>query len=437
MAIQIGIILVVMVAAYALGAWKKLSVELCMASSAIAGGLAGAFVKTPPIGNLARHLVEGMFTYLDVMLLFVAATIFIKIIAESGGVNYVVRGIIKAFYNLRVVALLLIMIVVLIPGALTGAGSVSILTVGAPCALALGYLGISKKRVAAILFIIAGLSAAAPPVNIWAMIISAGTAIPYVGFELPLGIPVLLIGTFTILFLGWKRENKMALEDVLKEMPQVPEGMRWWRVLLPFLVFFGLVIVTRIWPFAIPMLGLPLQFTIAAIVAFLVSPKKINVLTLSRDTVKLLLPLLATMAVVGSLQQVMTVTGVRGLISYVVISTPLVLLYLLLIFLIPASEGVLTYGGAAIIGIPLVWFLDSIGLHATVAIAGLSLIWPLGDGLPPTALIGRLTVMMTDYKGSYWSFLRQTWLPWIVITVVGILMILFSAKLSFLVQWSM
>ena len=176
---------------------------------------------------------------------------------------------------------------------------------------------------------------------------------------------------------------------------------------------------------------------IAAIVAFLVSPKKINVLTVSRDTVKLLLPLLATMAVVGSLQQVMTVTGVRGLISYVVISTPLVLLYLLLIFLIPASEGVLTYGGAAIIGIPLVWFLDSIGLHATVAIAGLSLIWPLGDGLPPTALIGRLTVMMTDYKGSYWSFLRQTWLPWILITVVGILMILFSAKLSFLVQWSM
>ncbi len=437
MAIQIGIILVVMVAAYALGAWKKLSVELCMASSAIAGGLAGAFVKTPPISNLARHLVEGMFTYLDVMLLFVAATIFIKIIAESGGVNYVVQGIIKAFYNLRVVALLLIMVVVLIPGALTGAGSVSILTVGAPCALALGYLGISKKRVAAILFIIAGLSAAAPPVNIWAMIISAGTAIPYVGFELPLGIPVLFIGTFTILFLGWKRENKMALEDVLKEMPQVPEGMRWWRVLLPFLVFFGLVVVTRIWPFSIPMMGLPLQFTIAAIVAFLVSPKKINVLTVSRDTVKILLPLLATMAVVGSLQQVMTVTGVRGLISYVVISTPLVLLYLLLIFLIPASEGVLTYGGAAIIGIPLVWFLDSIGLHATVAIAGLSLIWPLGDGLPPTALIGRLTVMMTDYKGSYWSFLRQTWLPWIVITVVGILMILFSAKLSFLVQWSM
>jgi CitMHS family citrate-Mg2+:H+ or citrate-Ca2+:H+ symporter len=122
---------------------------------------------------------------------------------------------------------------------------------------------------------------------------------------------------------------------------------------------------------------------------------------------------------------------VRGLISYAVISTPLALLYILLLFLIPISEGVLTYGAAAIIGIPLVWFLDSIGLHATVVIAGLSLLWPLGDGLPPTALIGRLTVMVSDYKESYWSFMKETWLPWIVITVVGILMVIFSAKLSF------
>jgi CitMHS family citrate-Mg2+:H+ or citrate-Ca2+:H+ symporter len=176
-----------------------------MLASAVAGGLAGAFVKTPPLIELARHLVEGTLTYLDVMLLFVTATIFIAIIAESGGVNYLVRGIIRLFYKQRIIALLLLMILILIPGALTGAGSVSILTVGAPSALALGYLGISKKRVAAILFIIAGLSAAAPPINIWAMIVCAGTAIPYVGFELTLGIPVLLLGTFTMLFLGWKK----------------------------------------------------------------------------------------------------------------------------------------------------------------------------------------------------------------------------------------
>jgi CitMHS family citrate-Mg2+:H+ or citrate-Ca2+:H+ symporter len=436
MYLQIGIILAVMVIAYALASRGKRSVELCMLASSVAGGLAGAFVQTPPLRELARHLVEGTFTYLDVMLVFVTATIFITIVAESGGVNYIVRGIISAFYDKRIIALLLLMILILIPGALTGAGSVSILTVGAPSAMALGYLGIPRRKVAAILFIIAGLSAAAPPVNIWAMIICAGTAIPYVGFELTLGIPVLLLGTFTMLFLGWKKTNQMPLADVLKAMPEVPQGMRWWKVLLPFLVFFGLVLVSRLWPFSLPILGLPLQFTIAAAMAYVLSSKRINILVLSRDTVKLLLPLLATMAIVGSLQQIMTVTGVRGLLSFAVISTPLVLLYVLLIFLIPISEGVLTYGAAAIIGIPLVWFLDSIGLHATVVIAGLSLLWPLGDGLPPTALIGRLTVMVSGYQESYRSFMKETWVPWLVITAVGMLMVIFSAKLSFLVAWS-
>ncbi len=437
MTLQIGIIFLVMAVAYALAQWRKLSVEFCMLSAALAGGLAGAFFQAPPIGQLARHIVEGSFTYLDVILVFTTATIFMTIVSESGGVNYVVRGIIRHFYNLRFIVLFLLMFIVLIPGALTGAGSVSILTVGAPVALALGYLGVSKRRAAAILFITAGLSAAAPPVNIWAMIVSAGTAIPYVGFELPLGIPVLLLGTFTVLVLGWKRETTNALEDVLKEMPEVPVKMTWWRVLLPFLTFFGLVIAYRIWPFDIPILGLPLEFTLAAVVAYLVSPKKIKILELSRDTVKRLLPLLATMAIVGSLQQVMTATGVRGLLSYFVISIPLVILFILLIFIIPVSEGVLTYGAAAIFGIPLIWYLDSIGLHATVCIAGLSLLWPLGDGLPPTALIGRLSVMVTGYKESYWSFLKATWLPWLVITIVGILMVIYSAKLEFLVKWSM
>jgi len=433
---QIVITFLVMIAAYAVAKWRKLSVEISMFLAAVAGGIYGAFISTPPLKELARHLVEGSFTYLDVILIFVTATIFMAIISESGGVNYVVKNTIKYFYNKRLIALLLLMFITLVPGALTGAGSVSLLVVGAPVAMALGYLGIKQRRVAAILFIIAGLSAAAPPVNIWAMILSAGTAIPYVGFELPLGIPVLLLGTFTILVLGWKKHEKSNLESALKQMPKIPEEMKWWKVLIPFLIFFGLVIALRIWPFSIPVMGLPLLFVISAFFAFILSPKKINILKLSRDTVKKLTPLLATMIAVGMLQQIMTVTGVRGLISFTVISIPLIILIISLAVIIPVSEGVFTYGGAAIIGIPLVWYFDSIGLHATVAIAGLSLLWPLGDGLPPTALIGRLSVMVSEYKKSYWSFLKSTWLPWIVITITGILMVVFSTQLDFLVKWS-
>lgn len=434
---QIGIILGVIVVTYAVAKIGRLSVEISMFLAALAGGIAGALFGTPPPGQIIRHLVEGSFTYLDVILVFTTATIFMAIVSESGGVNYVVRATIRTFHNKRLAALMILMVIILIPGALTGAGSISLLVVGAPVAMALGLLGISEKRVAAILFIIAGLSAAAPPVNIWAMILCAGTAIPYVGFELPLAIPVLICGVFTMLVLGLKKESAVDLGTALGRLPEIPARMSWWRVLIPFLVFFGSVLAYRIWPFHTPILGLPLQFTLSALAAWLVSPKKIRLLALSRDTVKRLLPLISTVVIVGMLQQVMTATGVRGLLSFAVISIPLTWLLISLVVVIPISEGVLTYGAAAVLGIPLIWYLDSIGFHATVAIAGLTLLWPLGDGLPPTALIGRISLMVSEYKGSYWTFLRSAWLPWLFITIVGVLMVVYSSKLAFLVRWSM
>jgi len=360
MTLQVLLLLILMVVAYAAAKAKKLSVELSILAAAVAGGIGGACLKTPPIGALPRQLVAGMFPYLDVMLVFSTASIFMAIVGESGGINYIVRGTIRTFYNMRVAALLVLMLITLIPGALTGAGSMSILVVGAPVAMALKFMGVPERKRAALLFIVAGLAAAAPPVNIYAMILCAGTAIPYVGFTWTLGIPVLILGTFTVLFYGLKKEGGMNKAEALAAMPEVPAGMSWWRVLLPFLTFFGMVVAYRIWPFGTPIFGLPLEFTAAALVAWLVSPKKIDVLTLSRETVKRLLPLLATMIVVGMLQQIMTATGVRGLFSFAMISTPLILLYILLAVIIPVSEGVLTFGAAAILGIPLVWFLNSL-----------------------------------------------------------------------------
>ncbi len=429
---QTIIISAVLVIAYALAQWRKLSVEMSLFLATLAGALAGAIFKTPPLAEIPRHLVEGSFTYLDVILVFFTATLFITIIQESGGINFAVRQTVVGFARYRFLALFLLMIIVLIPGALTGAGSVSLLVVGTPVALALKGLGVEENKIPAILFILAGLAAAAPPVNIWAMILCAGTAIPYVGFELPLGIPVLLLGTATILILGRQKGKKAELDEFLNKIELVP-GMNWWRLLLPFAVFFGLVIAYRLWPFSFPILGLPLEFIIASLAAYLISPVKINLIKVASSTVSKLLPLLSIMVIVGMLQQIMAASGVKGLISYSVLIIPLGLLFCLLPIIIPFSEGILTYGGAAIIGIPLVWYLNSLGYHATIVISALSLLWPLGDGLPPTALIGRLSLIVTGYEGSYWSSIKKAWLPWVMITAVAIFMVIFSSKLSFLV----
>ena len=68
MTLQIGLILGVMVIAYAIAKAAKLTVEISMFLAALAGGLLGAVWSTPAIGQLARHLVEGSSTYLDVII---------------------------------------------------------------------------------------------------------------------------------------------------------------------------------------------------------------------------------------------------------------------------------------------------------------------------------------------------------------------------------
>ncbi|NPV83186.1 MAG: C4-dicarboxylate ABC transporter [Candidatus Aminicenantes bacterium] len=432
MLIQTLVVTAIIITAYALAKWRHLSVELSLLIATVAGALGGSIFRTPEIREIPRHLVEGSFTYLDVILVFFTATLFITIIQESGGVNFAVRQAVVRFSKIRFLALFMLMIILLIPGALTGAGSVSLLVVGAPVALAMKGLGVSEKNIPAILFIVAGLAAAAPPVNIWAMVLCAGTAIPYIGFELPLGLPVLLLGTLTIIILGGKRAQAGSLETFL-EKTQYHPAMNWFRLLTPFVVFFALVVAYRLWPFSFPILGLPLEFLLASLVALALSPVRLNLVRVASATVSKLLPLLAIMVIVGMLQQVLAVSGVKGLISYSVLIIPLGLLFCLLPLIIPASEGVLTYGGAAIIGIPLVWYLNSLGYHATLVIAGLSLLWPLGDGLPPTGLIGRLSLIVSGQEGKYWDFLKQAWIPWLIITATGMLMIIFSGHLRFLV----
>lgn len=432
MLIQTLVVTAIIITAYTLAKWRHLSVELSLLIATVAGALGGSIFRTPEIREIPRHLVEGSFTYLDVILVFFTATLFITIVQESGGVNFAVRQAVVRFSKIRFLALFMLMIILLTPGALTGAGSVSLLVVGAPVALAMKGLGVSEKNIPAILFIVAGLAAAAPPVNIWAMVLCAGTAIPYVGFELPLGLPILFLGTLTIIILGGKQAKTGSLENFL-EKTQYHPAMNWFRLLTPFAVFFALVFAYRLWPFSFPILGLPLEFLLASLVALTLSPVRLNLVRVASATVSKLLPLLAIMVIVGMLQQVMAASGVKGLISYSVLIIPLGLLFCLLPLIIPASEGVLTYGGAAIIGIPLVWYLNSLGYHATLVIAGLSLLWPLGDGLPPTALIGRLSLMVSGHEGRYWDFLKQTWIPWLIITATGMLMIIFSGRLRFLV----
>jgi TRAP-type C4-dicarboxylate transport system permease large subunit len=419
------IILAVMVAVYIVSRFFKLSTELSLFAASVAGALAGGY------GVPARHLVEGAFTYYDIILIFITATLFMNLLKESGGVAFVVRAVLTRFYKRKVILFFIITLLLLIPGALTGAGSVTVLITGGLIAVVLHYMGISKTRTTAIIFLLAGLSAAAPPVSLWAMLTAAGVNMPYVGFFLPLLIPCVLLSLITIFIVGW-RSRPVDLEKALRELPEAPAGMNWWKVILPFLLFFILVLAGRIWPFSMPIMGLPMMFVASAALTLILSPERINVLHISRETIRQLLPLIGTLTCVGILVQVMAMTGVRGLIAITIVTLPLTLVILSMAVVLPASEAVLMWGAAPVLGVPLILLFNTIGLNPIVALAGMSVIWPLGDALPPTAIIGRLAKETVGMQEPYSRMLKHCLIPALIIAAAGILMVLFSKQLTFL-----
>jgi CitMHS family citrate-Mg2+:H+ or citrate-Ca2+:H+ symporter len=420
-----AIVLAVMVAAYAAAKLLKVSTELALFAAAVAGALAGG------AGIPARHIAEGAFTYFDIILIFVTATLFMNLLKESGGVAFVVRAVIRRFHRRKAVLFVLFAFLLLVPGALTGAGSVTVLVVGGMVATVLGYMGLPRPRVAAIIFLIAGLSAAAPPVSLWAMLTAAGVNMPYVGFFLPLLVPCVLLALATIFWLG-RKAGPVDLERALKELPEPPAGMSGLRIGLPFLLFLGMVAAGRIWPFGFPILGLPLIFAAAAGLTLALSPLRLPVLSIARQTVEQLLPLIGTLTCAGILVQVMTLTGVRGLIAVSVVTLPVLAVYLTLFVTLPVSEAVLMWGAAPVLGVPLVLLFNTINLNPVVALAGMSVIWPLGDAVPPTAIIGRLTADTVGMKEPYGRFLKECLVPALLIAAAGTLMVVFSRRLAFL-----
>jgi hypothetical protein len=420
-----ALVLLVMVAVYAVAKLAKLSTELAMFAAALAGSVAGGFGLPP------RQIAEGAITYLDINLIFITATLFMNILKESGGVAFAVRGILVRFHRSRALLLVLLTILLLLPGALTGAGSVTVLITGGMVAVVLKAMGVPPVRTAAIVFIIAGLSAAAPPVSLWAMMTAAGVNMPYIGFFWPLLVPCVLLALATVFLLGWRGEP-VALEQALEELPVPPAGMSWLKVLLPFGVFALFVWVGRQWPFDTPVVGLPLVFAFSAATSLALSPVRLDLLRISRETVHQLLPLVGTLTAVGILVQIMTLTGARGLLAVTVVTLPVAVVFGTLFLVLPLSEAVLMWGAAPVLGVPLVLLFNTMGLDPIVALAGMSVIWPLGDAIPPTAIIGRLTVDVVGYKESYGSFLKACIVPAILIALVGTLMVVGSAKLSFL-----
>lgn len=426
------ILLIVMIAAFVLSSIKLKSPDISMVVAAVVIAIVGTFMF-PGLGNPTRYLVEGLFVNLDLAMLFIAASLFVNIYAHSGAISTITRGIVEKINN-KWLLMSIMGVLMLVPGALTGAGSVSIFVLGGIVDTVLESLGINKRKRTVFIFFFAIMSAAAPPINLWTMLMTAQANMPYVGFTWLLLVPILIASAICIVFIGWGAKP-VDKEEVLKKIPEKTEGMTWWRILLPVATIVALFLVSLYLPWNIPVLGLPLMFVISALVAFLCNPVKTTGkqwLGILDGTMEQVFPLVANVLSIGVLQSAMAATGVRGLIGSTCVGLPLVLIYSLILIVGPICQGCFNYGCSVVLGGPLIFMFNTMGMDVTVICAALSLIFPIGDCLPPSRIVGRLACEETGYTDSYMGFLKTALVPILAIGLIAVLMIVKPIWFTFL-----
>ena len=423
--------LAAMVVTFAVCSWRLRSPELSMVVTALVGALVAG------LGFPAHLLVEGTFTFLDLAFIFITACVFMNAYSEVGAMNALVHALVTRLHRRKWLLLLVLALLMLIPGALTGAGVVSVLVVGGLVAAVLRLMGLAEQRVAAFVFMLGILSAVAPPINVWAMLMAAGANMPYVGFDLVLLAPVLVVTVFTVVYLGWGAVPA-SKDAMLAGLPPLPPGMTWWRAAIPLVIFVVLALVAKYAAFTLPTLGFPLIFVICAIATVFIDPVRrpfSRWRVVVNDTVEQVFPLVATMISVGVLVNILAATGVRGLIAISFVALPIIGIYASSLAVCPLAQGSLGFGSAVILGTPLIFVFNAIGANVTVVAAAFSILFALGDCLPPSRIVGRTAIETVGYRGSYTSFLKATAVPWLAMGVVGLLMLIWPNRLAFLVRY--
>ena len=404
---------IAMVGVFLIGCFVfKLPVSLSMVLSAIAGSLVGGQ------GIAVRHMVEGMFSYVDTILVIASAMVFMKVIEKSGALDAISSVIIERFHKFPALMLCLIMIIIMFPGMITGSSTASVLSAGSIMAPVLMMMGVPALETASILAMGGILGMIAPPTNLPAMIIGAGIDIPYSGFELPLALLTFPLAFLFVLMFGYKYVKKMDYLTVKAQLRTESREKFGLRVYIPIVLAIVLMVLSKAVPaFSI---GMPLVFLISALVGCFTG-YKFNLAKVAKESISSVLPVMGILMGVGMFIQIMTLTGVRGLIVTSCLSLPGWALYVAMAISMPLFGAVSSFGSASVLGVP--FLLAFLAKEEIIVASALSLVASLGDMMPPTALAGIFAAQVVGLE-KYTPVLKKCLIPCLIIIVWAVIFIL-------------
>lgn len=393
---------------------------LCM----IAGTLASGF------GIPLRHLFEGPVWYIYINLVIFTGMIFLCCMRAAGNLDCIAWDILTKFRNRPSMVLLLVMALLFFPGMVTGVGTAAVLSTGMVAVTILEVVGISRVKIGAIIAMLTTIGAAAPPVNLPAIIIASGINMPYEGFTNILWFLTIPTGVFSVFYLGYREYKCPTLEQIAATVP-APVRSCFIMPYVPLLVVVSLFILIRALPGTFPDLVTPMVFMIGSLVTLFTGVKFNYVDTCKAAVRGGIFSTVALLFVVGTVVQVTTLTGAKGLIvlgALTVGSVSSVLMFIAAGISLPLMGGVLTHLGASVIlGIP--FTLAMLTGNVIVVVAALSMLCVLSQVIPPSALGGYFAQELVK-EPTYGPMLAKCCIPLVICIIFSVITLYMANELA-------
>jgi len=370
-----------------------------------------------------RHLVEGGFGFINLVLALFAGAFFGHMMRESGAANAAAAGIVRLSGGRRLLLLTLAALPLFVVGMFVGLSGVAVLAAGVVAVPALRQSGFDDATMAAFVAVMATAGMIAPPMNVPAMLIADGVNMPWTNTSralLALALP--LAAAALVWFTVWQGPTKPRSAPAQSSVGACLRGFA------PLLLIVMIWIAVRIFPTVLIDPASPLILMIGGLAALPMLPRgELRRVVMATFTGTPLL-LAAVLVTVGILVQIMTLTGVRGWLVISTMSLTVPWNYLSLALGMPLLGGALTAMSVSdVIGVPAAF--SFIGQDMVINVAALSAIASLAEFVPPTAIAAALSCYVVG-GGSIGQVIRRAWPPMTVLLIVALLMLVFARQLT-------
>jgi len=410
--------LVTMAGVFALAKYRLgLHVAFALMLAAVAVPLVSGF------GFPLSQLVEGTFGYFYLILILCSGLVFFGLLKEAGALEVITRDLVRLFGGRPRAFLCLLTLLLMLPGMFTGFGGVAVLTAGVLAGPILLRLGVPRPEAAAIVALASMFGMVAPPVNFPALLIVDGINMPYAGFGGILSLLSFPLALFSTLYLGARHARPIAPADRAALLAgSATSASARVAAYGPLVLVALLVVLIRAFPRVVPDLSTPLILVLGAGLTAAARPRTARFFRASAEALRGSgLHLVGVLLAVGMVMQMLTLSGIRGLLVVATLSLAGSLVLISTVVALPLLGGVLTaLGVSTVVAVPLA--LGFVDKDMIVTVAGLSLIASLAEFTPPTAISGVLAahVLGGESFGAVW---RRALVPMAVTAVVGVLTI--------------